>query len=68
VATSETNKSKETEKAGDINERGDGLKDKDKANEMGENEDQDRDMSSDAESAKETPSSLKGKILFEKSA
>ncbi|XP_039533597.1 serine-aspartate repeat-containing protein I-like isoform X3 [Pimephales promelas] len=59
VATSETNKSKETEKARDINERGDGLKDKDKANEMGENEDQDRDMSSDAESAKETPSSLK---------
>ncbi|KAG1973670.1 torsin-1A-interacting protein 2 isoform b [Pimephales promelas] len=59
VATSETNKSKETEKAGDINERGDGLKDKDKANEMGENEVQDRDTSSDAESAKETPSSLK---------
>jgi len=68
VATSETNKSKETEKAGDINERGDGLKDKDKANEMGENEDQDRDRSSEAESKKLSTPSFEGKILFEKSA
>ncbi|XP_056108341.1 torsin-1A-interacting protein 2 isoform X3 [Rhinichthys klamathensis goyatoka] len=49
VATSETKQSKETEKARDINERGDGLQDIDKANEMGKDEDQDRDMSFDAE-------------------
>jgi hypothetical protein len=68
VATSETKKSKETEKARDINERGDGLKDIDKANEMGEDEDQDRDMSFDAEAEEEPTPSLEGKIQFEKSA
>ncbi|CAM4717320.1 unnamed protein product [Leuciscus chuanchicus] len=59
VATSETKTSKETEKARDINERGDGFKEIDEENkEMGEDEGQDRDMNLDAEADKEpTPSS-----------
>ncbi|KAK7145897.1 hypothetical protein R3I93_013584 [Phoxinus phoxinus] len=60
VDTSETNNSKETEKARDINERGDGFKDIDKAKkEMGKDEDQDRDLNLlDAEAEKEPMPSL----------
>ncbi|KAK7135969.1 hypothetical protein R3I94_014588 [Phoxinus phoxinus] len=60
VDTSETKNSKETEKARDINESGDGFKDIDKAKkEMGKDEDQDRDMNLlDAEAEKEPTPSL----------
>lgn len=68
MAASETDISKETEKARDINERGDGFKDLNKADkEMGENEDPEP-MRSDADAEKDSTPSLEGKILFEKSA
>lgn len=67
MATSETKNSEETEKARDINERGDGFKRTDEADvEMGEDEDHEQDMNSDEEAEQDHEPGLKGKMLFEK--